>query len=99
MSRLTRTAVAAIASLVAAGYPAAHAAQSCDRECLIGVADRYLAAIAAHDPAKAPCFSISNGELSPPVAPQPVTSKAARAASADRVGSEWVSSVILFPED
>ena len=53
MSRLTRTAVTAIASLVAAGYPAAHAAQDCDRECLIGVADGYLAAIAAHDPAKA----------------------------------------------
>ena len=53
MSRLTRAAVAAIASLVAAGYPAAHAAESCDRECLIGVADDYLAAIAAHDPAKA----------------------------------------------
>jgi len=44
--------MAAIAALLATGT--AHAAVSCDRECLIGIADGYLAAIAAHDPAKAP---------------------------------------------
>ena len=54
MSGRTRTAVAAFALSVVAGCPAAHAAQACDRECLIGVADGYLAAIAVHDPAKAP---------------------------------------------
>ena len=54
MSARTTTAAAAIALLIAAGYPAAHAASTCDRECLIGIADGYLAAIAAHDTAKAP---------------------------------------------
>lgn len=54
MSGRTRTAIAALALWVAAGSPATHAAASCDRECLIGVADRYLAAIAAHDPTQAP---------------------------------------------
>ena len=32
----------------------ARAAQDCDRSCLIGLADAYLAAMVAHDPAKAP---------------------------------------------
>ena len=54
MSGRTRSAVAAIVLSVAAGCPASYAAASCDRECLIGIADGYLAAIAAHDPAKAP---------------------------------------------
>lgn len=54
MTRLTRFAVAAVAALIATCCTAAHAAQTCGRECLIGVADGYLAAIATHDPAKAP---------------------------------------------
>jgi len=54
MARLIAVAVAATATLIAANGPAAQAAQSCDRECLIGIADGYLAAIAAHDPTKAP---------------------------------------------
>jgi hypothetical protein len=32
----------------------AGAAQDCDRSCLLGLADGYLAALVAHDPAKAP---------------------------------------------
>ncbi len=54
MTRLTHAAVAAVAAFAATNCPAVHAAQTCDRACLIGVADAYLAAIAAHDPAKAP---------------------------------------------
>jgi len=54
VSKKNSTAVVAIALWVATGYPAAHAAASCDRECLIKIADGYLAAIAAHDPGKAP---------------------------------------------
>lgn len=34
--------------------PAAAQAADCDRQCLIAVADRYLAAMVAHDPARAP---------------------------------------------
>ncbi|HVY66081.1 MAG TPA: hypothetical protein VHH11_14765 [Gammaproteobacteria bacterium] len=34
--------------------PGAHAAEACDRDCLIGIADAYLAAIAAHAPDRAP---------------------------------------------
>ncbi len=54
MATFTRFAVAAMGTLVATCCSAVHAAQTCDRDCLLGVADRYLAAIAAHDPAKAP---------------------------------------------
>ena len=51
MAMLSRVVAAAV---VVASCSTVHAAQSCDRECLIRVADGYLAAIAAHDPAKAP---------------------------------------------
>ncbi|MEO8465019.1 MAG: hypothetical protein ABI640_06730 [Gammaproteobacteria bacterium] len=54
MNGRARIAVAAIALGMATAYPATHAAATCDRACLIGIADIYLAAIAAHDPAKAP---------------------------------------------
>ncbi|HTY93699.1 MAG TPA: hypothetical protein VMC02_07415, partial [Steroidobacteraceae bacterium] len=43
-----------VAGLVLAGTAAAAAAADCDRSCLIGVTDAYLAAMVAHDPAKAP---------------------------------------------
>lgn len=49
-----KTVTAAMAVLVAAGWASLAAAQTCDRACLIDIADRYLAALAAHDPAKAP---------------------------------------------
>ena len=54
MSKKNIAAVAVIALWVAMGYSPAHAASSCDRECLIKIADTYLAAIAAHDPARTP---------------------------------------------
>jgi hypothetical protein len=54
MNGRARTTVAAIALWMLAGHPAAYAASSCDRECLLRIADTYLAAIAAHDPGKAP---------------------------------------------
>jgi hypothetical protein len=42
-------------ALIAAGATAsAQGAQACDRACLLGIADAYFAALAAHDPAKAP---------------------------------------------
>jgi hypothetical protein len=37
----------------------AHAAQDCDRVCLIGVSDAYLAPLTAHDPAKTQAVVIS----------------------------------------
>jgi hypothetical protein len=43
-----------IGLLMLACLPAAAVAQSCDRGCLEGVAEKYIAALAAHDPAKAP---------------------------------------------
>ena len=39
------------AALLSAGNASA---QSCDRSCLMGIADAYLAALVAHDPSKAP---------------------------------------------
>ena len=51
MGRLTTTSAVAIASWIA-GCTTQEAA--CDRDCLIAIADGYLAAVAAHDPAKAP---------------------------------------------
>src|SRR5918993_145383 len=42
------------AAAVALALPAAAAAQDCDRQCLIDMADGYAAALIAHDPAKAP---------------------------------------------
>jgi hypothetical protein len=52
MRKLTRA--AAVALIVAACTGRQPAAATCDRSCLIGIADTYLAAIAAHDPKKAP---------------------------------------------
>jgi len=47
--------LAATAALIATACTGQHAAEpACDRACLIGIADTYLAAIAAHDPKKAP---------------------------------------------
>jgi len=46
-------AVVAIVALPMA-LPAALAQDACNRKCLQGIADRYLAALVAHDPAKAP---------------------------------------------
>lgn len=43
---------AALATLATAGH--ASAAQPCDRECLRGILDAYLAAMVKHDPAAAP---------------------------------------------
>ncbi len=54
MNRLAETAVGAMAAFVAVGYAPAQAASGCDRACLIDIAESYLAAIAARDPAKAP---------------------------------------------
>ena len=48
---IIRTAALAAAILVVA--PAAWA-KDCDRQCLIDTADKYIAALAAHDPGKAP---------------------------------------------
>jgi hypothetical protein len=45
----------ALASVIAAsGTAFAQTGQACDRACLLGIADAYFAALAAHDPAKAP---------------------------------------------
>src|SRR4051812_5193938 len=55
-SKIIRTALAvAVAGLALLGLAGqAGAAQSCDRACLVGITDRYLAAVVAHDPSKAP---------------------------------------------
>jgi hypothetical protein len=48
---------AAVASLLWATFSASNmamAAAACDRNCLTGMAEKYLVALAAHDPAKAP---------------------------------------------
>jgi hypothetical protein len=45
---------AAAATLVATTSLAIAAGSTCDRDCLMGIANDYLAAIAAHDPSKAP---------------------------------------------
>jgi hypothetical protein len=52
MSKPTGIAAAAFFALACTALNAAESA--CDRACLIRVADAYLAAIAAHDPSKAP---------------------------------------------
>jgi len=54
MSRLVRTAALWTTALVATGSGSLAAAPECDRACLIGIANDYLAAIAAHDPKQAP---------------------------------------------
>lgn len=45
---------AACGALVLVGCDAAFAQSACDRVCLGGMLDRYLGAVVAHDPAKAP---------------------------------------------
>jgi hypothetical protein len=52
MIKLTNTVAAAFIAAACATVNAAEPA--CDRACLIGIADGYLAAIAAHDPSKVP---------------------------------------------
>ena len=42
------------ALVIIAGSGSAVAQNACDRACLGGMLDRYLAAVVAHDPAKAP---------------------------------------------
>jgi len=54
-SKMIHTALAlAAAGLALLGLAGQASAQSCDRACLIGITDQYLAAIVAHDPSKAP---------------------------------------------
>ncbi len=53
--RLRMVAAAAVLLASAAGAaPARAAGQACDRACLVGITDQYLAALVAHDPSKAP---------------------------------------------
>ena len=54
MSRLAKYTAAIACSLVAASCTPRERATACDRACLIDVAERYLAALAAHDPGSAP---------------------------------------------
>jgi hypothetical protein len=58
------------ATLVALATAGGARAQGCDRACLTGVVDSYLAAMLAHDPAKAPLArgvkSTENGQVMPP---------------------------------
>ena len=54
---MTRFSLAAVLVLVCAssgGAGAQSSGTSCDRACLLGIADAYLAALTAHDPSKAP---------------------------------------------
>ena len=54
---MTRFSIAAVLVLVCAssgGAGAQSSGTSCDRACLLGIADTYLAALTAHDPSKAP---------------------------------------------
>jgi hypothetical protein len=51
MKRIVTAALLLWAASAAAQTPAA---AGCDRSCLLGIADRYLAALVAHDPGKAP---------------------------------------------
>ena len=54
-TRIMRTALAlAAAGLGLMGLAGQASAKSCDRACLIGITDRYIAAVVAHDPSKAP---------------------------------------------
>ena len=54
-SKMMRAALAVAAAGVGLlGLGSQASAASCDRACLIGIADNYLAAVVAHDPSKAP---------------------------------------------
>ena len=53
MSRFMKWAACA-ALVIIAGSDSALAQNACDRACLGGMLDRYLAAVVAHDPGKAP---------------------------------------------
>ena len=54
-SKIMRTTLAlAVAGLALLGLAGHASAASCDRACLISITDRYLAAVVAHDPSKAP---------------------------------------------
>ena len=53
MSTFMNTVIRLMAAFAAGGFATMAAAATCDRACLIAIADGYLAAIAAHDPAKA----------------------------------------------
>jgi len=58
---------AACASLVIfGGFDSALAQNACDRACLGGMLDRYLGAVVAHDPARAPLVA-GPGRFRPPV--------------------------------
>ena len=60
MKTISRTAIAsavlaaAVCSATTASAGQGPAGASCDRSCLLGIADTYLAALMAHDPSKAP---------------------------------------------
>src|SRR5688572_10210659 len=51
MNRLATITIAALATLAQAGCGSRDTPAPCDRRCLIEIADGYLAALAAHDPA------------------------------------------------
>ncbi len=53
-SKIIRNALALAAGLGLLSLAAQASAKSCDRACLIGITDQYLAAVVAHDPSKAP---------------------------------------------
>jgi hypothetical protein len=54
LSGLVAAGLVVYASTTGAGGQAGRAAQACDHVCLTSIADSYLAALVAHDPAKAP---------------------------------------------
>lgn len=56
-SKFKRPALGLAAALAVLGLASQASAASCDRACLIGITDQYLAAVAAHDPSKAPLAS------------------------------------------
>ena len=54
MSGRTTAALGAWAALAVAGCEAQETSAACDRTCLVEIAEDYLAALAAHDPSRAP---------------------------------------------
>ena len=54
MSGRTIAALGAWAALAAAGCEVQETSATCDRACLVEIAEDYLAALAAHDPSRAP---------------------------------------------